>query len=133
MNGYRFYADLPGTLQQPEPYDNRFADPRPVLPLRTSIKKLKAFADGGGELNVVALLLGDEHRCSNGEQEALVATFGHANSDTSLGAVAHEYLRKCRRIPEKLARKLHPRLFARLDEADADARAKMLLLLEEGT
>lgn len=115
MNGIRFYADLPGTLQQPEQHDNRFADDKPLLPLRTTIKQLRAHADAGGKLNVIALLLGDKHCCVDYSQEALSATFGHADSDTSLGSVSHEYLRDCRRIPESLARDLHPRLFARLD------------------
>lgn len=115
MNGIRFYADLPGTWKQPERHDNRFTDDKPLLPLRTTVKQLKAYADNGGKLNVVALLLGNEHRCPDYSQEALTATFGHADSDTSLGSVSHEYLRDCRRIPEDLARRLHPRLFARLD------------------
>jgi len=116
MNGFRFYADLPGTWRQPEQHDNRFVDDIPVLSLRTTIKQLRAYADDGGLLNVIALLLGNEHRCHNGEQEALVATFGHADSDVSLGAVPRDYLHKCRRIPEELARKLHPRLFVRLNQ-----------------
>lgn len=115
MKGFRFYADLPGTVKQPEQPDNRFADDVPVLPKRTTIKQLRAHADKGEHLNVIALLLGPEHLCHDYTQEALTATFGHANSDTSLGTVDSGYLRNCRRIPEPLARKLHPRLFARLD------------------
>jgi hypothetical protein len=115
MRGLRFYADLPGTLRQPEQQCSRFADDKPLLPLRTTIKGLKEYASLTGKLNVVALLLGEEHQCHDYTQEALVATFGHPNSDTSFGSVSHDYLHNCRRIPEPLARALHPRLFARLD------------------
>lgn len=66
-------------------------------------------------MNCVALFLGKEHQCHDYSQEALSATFIHPNSDVSAGSVSREYLRGCRRIDEMLARKLHPRLFARLD------------------
>lgn len=114
MNGYRFYADLPNTDRES---GNGDAPNQPRLakrPSKITVRDLRDYADNGGRLNVVALLLGDEHRCHDYTQEALVATFGHPDSDTSLGAVSREYLRGCRRIPESLARQLHPRLFARL-------------------
>lgn len=109
MKGYWFYADLPGTKK----------DDKPILPPRTTIKQLRAHAGNGGLLNCIALLLGEEHRSHDGCQEAITSTFCHPDSDTSLGAVAHGYLRECRRIPEALARMLHPRLFARLDKEEA--------------
>lgn len=101
MNGFRFYADLTGT--------------NPALPLRTPVRQLRLLGEAGQHVNCVALLIGDEHRNHDGTQEALAGTFSHPNSDVSLGSVRHDYLRRCRRIPESIARKLHPRLFARLD------------------
>lgn len=118
MNGFRFYADLPGTLVQPEPHDKRFADPAWVYPKRITVRQLKDATAQGKHCNVIALLLGREHRCADYSQECLSATFGHADSDTSFGSVGREYLQTCRRIPESLARQLHPRLFARLDQED---------------
>lgn len=110
MKGFRFYADLPGTLD-----DND----KPVFRKRTTtVKQLREAAERGEQCNVIALLLGREHQRPNFTQEAISATFAHADSDTSLGSVSREYLRDCRRIPEALARKLHPRLFARLDSED---------------
>jgi hypothetical protein len=115
MKGFHFFADLPGTLAQPEDYSGRYGD-TPVFPKRTTRKQLREAAERGELCNVVALMLGDEHLCrSDYSQECLSATFGHADSDTSLGSVSRDYLKGCRRIPEALARKLHPRLFARLD------------------
>ena len=118
MKGFHFFADLPGTLKQPEQRDNRFADDVPVFAKRTTRKQLREAADRGERCNVAALLLGHEHQNHDYTQEALCATFGHADSDTSLGSVSRDYLRGCRRIDEALARKLHPRLFARLDSSE---------------
>lgn len=101
MKGIRFYADLVG-----------------MLPSRTTVKQLRERAKRGEHINCVALLLGDEHKCHDFSQEALVATFEHADSDTSFGAVSRDYLRQCRRIPESLARALHPRLAQRLDASE---------------
>lgn len=98
MNGYRFYADLPE-----------------MFPLRTTRKQLEHAAAAGKQCNVIALFTDNEHRRYDGMFEGLVATFAHLNSDTSVGGIDRGYLRKCRHIGESLARKLHPRLFARLD------------------
>ncbi len=114
MNGFRFYADLPGTEYDPE--DSGF--PRGRLPKRMTVERLAVLAEAGIKVNCIALLIGDAHRCHNYAQEALVATFGHPDSDTSLGSVDREYLRKCKRVPEKIARRLHPCLFTRLDAAE---------------
>lgn len=114
MKGFHFYADLPGTLKQPEDYSGRHGDV-PVFPKRTTRKQLSEAAGRGEQCNVLAVFTGREHQCVDYSQECLSATFGHADSDTSMGSVNHDYLRGCRRIGETLARKLHPRLFARLD------------------
>lgn len=116
MKGIRFYADLPGTLIQPEQPCNRFTDDKPLLPLRTTIKQLRQFAENGGKLNCIALLLGEEHRCPDYTQEAISSVFGHANSGVCMSSVSRDYLRQCRRIPEALALKLHPQLAAYVKE-----------------
>lgn len=117
MDGFRFYADLPGTTTRPDTYGISPGPyhEKPVLPKSSTVARIRAFADSGEHLNVAAVLLGREHTNDDYTQEAIVATFSHADSGTSLGSVSREYLRKCRRIPESLARRLHPQMFARLD------------------
>lgn len=102
MKGIRFYADL--------------ADENcPPFLRRATRKRLREYAINGGQLNCIAVLTGEEHRCYDGSQEALSATFFHPDSDTSLSSISRDYLRRCRHIDERTARKLHPRLAARLD------------------
>ena len=113
MKGFRFYADLPGTSAI-EDHSGRGFD-KPAFPKRTTIKQLREAAERGERCNVIALMLGRVYQHHDYTQSALSATFAHADSDTSLGSVSLEYLRDCRRVPESLARQLHPRLFARLD------------------
>lgn len=49
--------------------------------------------------------------------EGLVAVFGEPNSPVCVSGVSWEYLREsCKRISEAKARKIHPRLFERLDK-----------------
>lgn len=109
MKGIRFYADLEGTAW---PDENNLPDRR--LSKRTTRAALKRYAVEGRNVNCVAVLLGKEHQGHDFTQEALVATFVHADSDVSLGSVSREYLRGCRHIDSKTALKLHPRLAARL-------------------
>jgi len=50
------------------------------------------------------------------EYECLSATFFHPNSDVSVSSVSIDYLSdRCKRISEKKAREIHPKLFERLD------------------
>ena len=119
MKGYRFYADLAGTESEPCAAGGFYPDNiKRAYGKRTTVKQLREAASAGKQCNVVALLLGAEHQNQDYWQEALIATFAHFDSDTSLGSVSRDYLKGCRHIPESLARKLHPRLFARLDAAD---------------
>jgi hypothetical protein len=118
MKGIRFYADLPGTELEPVAANGFYANNiKRAFGARTTIRDLKTAAQTDKRCNVIALLLGKEHQCHDFTQEALAAVSSHADSDTCLTSVAHEYLRQCRRVPETLARQLHPRLFARLDDA----------------
>lgn len=49
--------------------------------------------------------------------EAISGLYDHPNSAVASGAVAVDVLReKCKRIPERKARVIHPALFERLDQ-----------------
>ncbi|HEX8838171.1 MAG TPA: hypothetical protein VF748_14615 [Candidatus Acidoferrum sp.] len=84
---------------------------------RNTVRQIWDRANEGWQINCVALFTEpDRWRHNGGNIEALLATFYYKNSDVSLGSVSRVYLqRKCKRVPEALARKLHPRLFERLD------------------
>ena len=113
MKGFRFYADLPGTSRE----NTDGPTDKSLLPRRSTVRDLREYAALGGTLNVIALET-DVKPYWNGHgysYECLAAVFGYPNSDTACTGVSPEHLRKCRRIPEQLARQLHPRLFARLD------------------
>lgn len=107
MKGFRFYADIPGTRYNPDksPY------PRGKLRSDITVEELKILAETGTQINVVALFTGEEHRCPGGSQEAIAAVFTHVNSAVACTSISYKYLRRCRRIPESVARQLHPRLF----------------------
>ena len=69
--------------------------------------------------NVVAVLLDDAGKplvCSTGLLESVVGVYDWPNSGVSTSGVQREYLAaRCKRIPEALARSVHPALFAFLD------------------
>lgn len=80
---------------------------------------LREWAEMGHKCAIVAVFQGSAHRCHDGSQEALVSTFDQEDSDVSLGSVSRVYLHKRTvRIDEALARRLHPRVFVRLDAND---------------
>ena len=88
MKGYRFYEELED-------------------------KNRKAEKSAG---NVVAVWYEGGINWVNGCYEAVCALFGHPNSAVCGGAVPPRYLAKsCRRVSEKRAREIHPRLFEYLD------------------
>lgn len=104
MKGYRFYLE--------------FADAKS--------KRRSGKSHAGHEGNVVAVVLHDDVNIprswiAQGTRpslmlEALSAVLIYPNSDVNYGGVAAEYLaERCKRIPETLARQIHPRLFSRLD------------------
>lgn len=104
MKGYRFYLE----------YDS------PVLKRKGTVKN-----PGPHTGNVIAIILRDdgyfEWQISFGvaSTDAFTSVFSTPNSFVALSGVSFDYLQKqCRRIPEKLAREIHPRLFERLDEND---------------
>jgi hypothetical protein len=115
MKGFQFFAEMPEGWRSKSGCKTHAPFTR---------KTLKEWASRGVTCNVNAVFIDEEtgrkmRSGSPGTYEALVATFGHSDSDTSVGAVGWEYLdKRCVRIDEATARKLHPRLFARLDAAE---------------
>lgn len=123
MKGYRFYADIPGTewdLDTPHPIPGNLTR-KHTMPAKTNIARLREFADKGGKVNCIAFILGKEFACDHiaeGGQECFASIFAYPNSDVAVTGVSRFVLRRCRHISEPLARKLHPRLFERLDEPE---------------
>ena len=114
MKGVRFYADIPGTEVDPKTYRCEYTS----LPRTTTVADFAALTRRRPRLhfNCIAVLLGDEHRRSDGAQEALVAATTEPNGGTHFSNVSWDYLRSCRRIPASLAAKLHPALYERCVE-----------------
>ena len=84
-------------------------------PNKTEKNKATVKNPGNHSGNVIAVLLGKEHLCPDYTQECLSAVFEHPNSDTNLGSVSYEYLNeRCKRIPERMAKEIHPMLYNRL-------------------
>ena len=52
---------------------------------------------------------------STGNMEGLGGIYEYANSPVGSTAASPAFLRQCKRIPEVLARTIHPALFERLD------------------
>lgn len=105
MNGLRFYAD----------YGTRKLRDADTVAHRSTLATTPAPAR-----NAIAVSLDKDGRplVGNGSGiECLAATMFSPNSDVSVTVVSPEYLRDCcRRIGETEARRIHPRLFERLDQ-----------------
>lgn len=96
MNGIRFYLEYPNKTEKN----------------KATVKNL-----GKHSGNCIAVLLGKEHMNPDYSQECLSGVNDFPNSGTSLGSVSMEYLReKCKRIPERIAKEIHPNLYNRLIE-----------------
>lgn len=99
MKGYRFFLEYPdakskrkGTVKNPGPHSGN------VVAISTD---LKPYSAGDGEI----------------KQEGYTAVFDHPDSSVCWSSATWGYLRQqCRRIPEALARTIHPQLFKRLAE-----------------
>ena len=96
MNGFGFYLEYPSSAAKK----------------KSTVKKPEG--DSG---NVIAVY-GDIFFSSNKPcRECLSAVYSHRNSQVCVNAVSMDYLQeRCKRIPESLARKIHPALFERLDK-----------------
>jgi|ERR1035437_6991370 hypothetical protein len=101
MNGFRFYLEYYSTAAK----------------RKGTVKK--PYRHSG---NCIAMFTGAEHvMVSNGDikSECIGAVYFHRNSAVCCCSASWDYLREnCRRIPESLARRIHPALFERLDEED---------------
>lgn len=112
MKGIAFYAEMPDNWRSKSACKDHWAWTR---------KNIKDFANRGIYHNVCAILIGTEHKCPDGSQEAISAFLYTSNSPVSFCSVSPEWLRKrTTRIDESTARKLHPELFTRLDEKESD-------------
>jgi hypothetical protein len=97
MKGYNFYAEYESKRAK------RTGTPAPA--------------------NVIAVFTDQHNRNAynpaTGKFEGFGSVFGTPNSAVEVTAIDPGYLReRCKRIAEAQARKLHPRLFERLDEPD---------------
>jgi NAD(P)-dependent dehydrogenase (short-subunit alcohol dehydrogenase family) len=103
--GISFHAELPAGWQSKSGCKSH-----PPFTRRT----LKEWAERGVTCNVVAVF--GPGFPGSPLSEALVATFGHSDSDVSAGQVHRDYLRsRTVRVDAATALKLHPRLAARLE------------------
>lgn len=66
------------------------------------------------EGNIVAVFGGTRR---GDMQDALASLYDDANSPVASTVVCDGYLRRCTRVPEAIARTMHPAMFARLDDA----------------
>ncbi len=107
MQGYTFYAEMPDHRGSKSASKNFHAFTR---------KTLQEGAANGQKCNCLALI--DEGL--PGMREGLTPVYGTIDSPVCWSSVSLEYVRKrCVRISEELARKLHPALFYRLDSTAA--------------
>lgn len=107
MKGYRFYAAYSSKL-------HRRMDTTP-----RHVRKVGPTPNPAA--NAIAVFLDDDGReLFNGESyDCFAGIFDHPDSDVATSGVSPEYLReRCRRISEQEARRIHPRLFQRLDADD---------------
>lgn len=112
MKGIRFFAALPeerGSKSASKQY--------PMQPW--TVKTLRGIADAGKYADCVAVYTDRSQWCMHGgsvQCEAVAGVYSHENSACTTTSVGLEWLRKrCVRVPEDLARKLHPALFNYLD------------------
>jgi|ERR1035437_2491823 hypothetical protein len=101
MKGFRFYLEYLS----------------PAAKRKGTIKK-----PGINMGTVIAMFTGEEHVIISSKDiksECVAAVFDYENSPVCCCSASWDYLREnCRRVPESLARKIHPALFERLDSVD---------------
>lgn len=117
MKNYRFYAELPDGQNSKSGSKHVYAFTREYL---------QNIADTGICNNCVAVLLDDKGQplwhtpglssTPSDSMDAISAVNGRSNAPVESCSVDRGYLRKrCVRIDETLARRLHPNLFAYLE------------------
>lgn len=111
MKGYRFYAEMD------EARGSKSASKRWGAFNRNW---LQWYANENGYVNCIAVLLENGQPMYQGSTmrfDVISAVNGCSNAPVCLGGADNDYLRKrCVRIDEDLARRLHPRLFSVLEE-----------------
>lgn len=102
MKGYRFFAEMPE-----ERRSKSASKAHPFQPW--TVETLRGYTVIGRKVNCIAVVIDSQ----NGRSiECVSSVYDHADSAVADGQCAFEYLRKrCVRVPEELARLLHPRLF----------------------
>lgn len=111
MKEYRFYAEMPEQQRSK-------SGSKQHLPFTR--RTLRGLAEGGHYNNCIAVLLDEKggplYHPHDDCVDAFAPLFERANSDVMLSGPSQGYLRRrCVRIDEALARRLHPALFLRLD------------------
>ena len=108
MKGYRFYADYSSKAHKradTAPRHVRRDGPTP----KPAANVIAVFLDDDG-MESSCIFNGNGYGCFAGISDA-------PNSYVLTSGVSPEYLReRCRRISESEARRIHPRLFQRLDD-----------------
>lgn len=98
MKGYRFYLEYPN---------------------KTEKDKATVKEPGNHCGNVIATLLREDGHFQHNYRaiECIAGLFCHPDSAVCGSSVGFEYLQdRCKRIPERLARKIHPNLFEYLED-----------------
>lgn len=96
-------------------------DVRFYLEFPTITAKRKSGRENKGHSGTVFAAFVDQtsYRSAGGYmQEGLSSVSALPNSGVAGTSASRDYLRQCKRIPERLARQIHPRLFERLDVKD---------------
>jgi hypothetical protein len=98
MKGYKFYLEYPSNAAK---------------------KRGTTKAPGDHSGNAIAIYGDIFYSGGKFLLECISAIYFNENSQVCGSAVSLDYLQeRCKRIPESLARKIHPALFERLDSAD---------------
>lgn len=83
-------------------------------------KRKSGKANAGHSGNVSAVIQANTFwRDGRFLREAVSGVFEWPNSGVAGTAVSCEFLRQCKRIPERTAREIHPLLFETLDRSDS--------------
>lgn len=113
MKGFRFYAVLPAARGS-----KNASKANPFFPW--TVKALQAYADSGGRVDLVAVILDERGRpywqgATQNMDAMATAIEGDALSYCVCGVSRDFLVSRCTRIPESLARALSPELFTRLE------------------
>jgi hypothetical protein len=111
MKGFRFYAVMPGNRRSKSASKAHPHDP-------WTVARLRARADASERVECLAVNAagGPRRGCPALEYDAAALAIDGVPSSVCGCGVSADYLRaRCTRIPEALARRLHPELFAYLE------------------